>query len=299
MRSIFVLAAAMAVHAVVSPALVDALSVADIHGGRRTQEEPLLCRITTISTKYEMPDGSVNETEEAGCIPIYDNRESDKLLPIHLPPNITQTYAPSIADGSMMMSITCATVGEEEVTMGDDSEITVMDDEAFRQRRLSLMEPAKGRMTLMVVRVTTSDGHGPTKSLAEIRQGMFRDRIGFKAQYKACSYGQLEWVDAGGLEVKLDKPLSAYTRAMQLADDAVAKIVSTMKLRSVQELADKIMFCEPGGVGNWIAVAGVNHWRSNFNDQWCLSLTANMHEIGHNLGLQHSYEDGVAYGDGT
>ena len=58
-----------------------------------------------------------------------------------------------------------------------------------------------------------------------------------------------------------------------------------------------VAMCLPSGTGNWAASAGINHYRSQYNDEWCLSLSGTMHEIGHNLGLHHSNTQGEAYQD--
>ncbi len=48
---------------------------------------------------------------------------------------------------------------------------------------------------------------------------------------------------------------------------------------------------------NRIAYGYINHWLSVYNDNFCKSMSTQVHEIGHNLGLAHSAKDGVSYGD--
>jgi len=60
---------------------------------------------------------------------------------------------------------------------------------------------------------------------------------------------------------------------------------------------DLIMMCIPPGTGDWVAYAYINHYVSVYNDHWCGKVSANMHEVGHNLNLAHSGHDGNAYGD--
>jgi hypothetical protein len=38
---------------------------------------------------------------------------------------------------------------------------------------------------------------------------------------------------------------------------------------------------------------------SVYNNKWCTYMSGQVHEIGHNLGLAHSGEGTVAYGDQT
>jgi len=72
-----------------------------------------------------------------------------------------------------------------------------------------------------------------------------------------------------------------------------------LKVDQITSLADRIMFCAPPGTGDWVAAAGLNHWRAQFNDAWCRSMTATMHELGHTIGLVHANKNGVKYGDTT
>lgn len=45
------------------------------------------------------------------------------------------------------------------------------------------------------------------------------------------------------------------------------------------------------------AYAYINHYLSVYNDRWCESVSGQMHEIGHNLGLAHSGEGSNNYAD--
>eukprot|EP00957_Ditylum_brightwellii_P196488 14971448-Ditylum_brightwellii.AAC.1 len=58
------------------------------------------------------------------------------------------------------------------------------------------------------------------------------------------------------------------------------------------KLANHVMYCLPPGTMSGIAYAYINSWNSVYSDNWCTYLTAQMHEIGHNLNLAHSNEDG-------
>jgi len=59
---------------------------------------------------------------------------------------------------------------------------------------------------------------------------------------------------------------------------------------------DLVMFCQPPN-GDWLAYAYINSWASFYNGLWCNRVSAQMHEIGHNLGLGHSNERRQSYGD--
>jgi hypothetical protein len=65
-----------------------------------------------------------------------------------------------------------------------------------------------------------------------------------------------------------------------------------------------VAFCLPPGtvypdVGTgWIAYAFTGEYRTFFNDLWCSYVSAQVHEVGHNMNLDHSNDHGE-YGDGT
>ena len=65
-----------------------------------------------------------------------------------------------------------------------------------------------------------------------------------------------------------------------------------------------VAFCLPPGtvypdVGTgWIAYAFNGEYRTYFNDLWCSYVSTQVHEVGHNMALDHSNEDGE-YGDGS
>jgi hypothetical protein len=48
---------------------------------------------------------------------------------------------------------------------------------------------------------------------------------------------------------------------------------------------------------NDVAYAWMNDWRSVYNDDVCSTVSAQMHEVGHNLNLGHSKHEGDEYGD--
>merc|ERR1712176_790967 len=61
----------------------------------------------------------------------------------------------------------------------------------------------------------------------------------------------------------------------------------------VKDVFDLVLFCQPPGSNfdgstSWIAWAYINGYQSSYNDEWCQSLSGQMHEVGHNLGLGHS-----------
>merc|ERR1711971_566717 len=67
---------------------------------------------------------------------------------------------------------------------------------------------------------------------------------------------------------------------------------------SPNQIADHVMYCLPPSTMGGIAYAYINSWLSVYSDQWCNYLSAQVHEVGHNLGYGHSNEVGT-YKDQT
>ena len=263
---------------------------------RQLATETILCRITTIDTIMDTPE---DETEEYACIPIVDNTESDMLLTVPIPDNIATEYQHELASGYLFVRIENARATIDEIIVSESTQYVVINDEdheELHRRRLQLQSRATGDKKLFIVRVSTPDST-PTNTLTELTEGMFSTGTSFKTQYEDCSFNQLRWSNAGGLDVMLDEPISTYTRPGQLVNAAQEKVKEALGIDNVGSLADSVVFCQPPGTQGWIAVAGVNHWRVNMSNDFCLSLSALMHEVGHNLGLTHSGEGNQAYGD--
>lgn len=57
------------------------------------------------------------------------------------------------------------------------------------------------------------------------------------------------------------------------------------------------LFIEQPVATRRIAYAYINSWLSVYNDEWCRSVSGQLHEVGHNLNLDHSQEGNDEYGD--
>ena len=73
---------------------------------------------------------------------------------------------------------------------------------------------------------------------------------------------------------------------------------------SLNASPDHVMYVVAGGTkfkesDKWVAFAYVGGKSSFYNNAWGQSLSAEMHEVAHNLGFDHSSEGLVEYGDQT
>eukprot|EP00532_Pseudo-nitzschia_australis_P007855 CAMPEP_0168175344 /NCGR_PEP_ID=MMETSP0139_2-20121125/7065_1 /TAXON_ID=44445 /ORGANISM="Pseudo-nitzschia australis, Strain 10249 10 AB" /LENGTH=851 /DNA_ID=CAMNT_0008093711 /DNA_START=161 /DNA_END=2714 /DNA_ORIENTATION=- len=164
-----------------------------------------------------------------------------------------------------------------------------------RQRRLT---KSTGTLLTLVIRVIGQNGIGPTASTETTRNNVFLDETCLKSQYAACSMDQLiiqpyqgnsttgVAIDGGVVDVKLDIDTNLKRKYEFIKR---AYIVAHEQLGNLEEQFDLVLFCIPPGTGDdWKAEAHMRRWDSYYNDKWCGFVSAQMHEVGHNLGLAHS-----------
>ena len=273
-------------------------------GWRHLSSSTTLCRIVLVDHWSERPDGVVVTNDGAACATIIFGKETDNLFTIlDMPEYILDDNASALKAGTLFVSIVNATIVDgEALSLDPDSEIQVIQDPRRSKRTVEdLSEKAMGNKTIAVIRISTLDA-SPTTDAATLAYRLFSpEEINLKTQYAACSFGKLQWAlaPAGVVDVIVNQTASEFSSGSSLVAAAQTVMSNNMNIQ-VSELADKVMMCLPPGIGpGWIASSGVGHWRAQFNDEWCLSLTAGMHELGHTIGLLHSNEGGQAYGDST
>jgi hypothetical protein len=217
----------------------------------------------------------------------------------------------------------CSVTGEMKLIVPEDAQLYVLqklseDDSRHykarraRRRALSLqsgrdyghrnLAPSAGTLETLVVRVIANNGVQPASEM-QLYDDIFDDSSSLKSQYSGCSKGQMNIIPAEGygsstagtngggnsdntgiVTVNVgvdstDRPI-LETNAFAAAEK---KVGGTLK-----DQFDLVIFCQPDGSGLWIGYAYVNDFRSFFRDFWCSQMSALVHEVGHNLGLDHS-----------
>ena len=157
-----------------------------------------------------------------------------------------------------------------------------------------------GDKTVLVVRVIATDD-STTANMAQLSDSVFGtdgDTVNLKSQYSDCSREQLNFIPVersgitnGVTTVNVDVSTSEGDRIM---NNAITSAINTkFGVSHPTELTNHIMHCLPPNTMSGIAYAHVNGWRSVYNDCWCTYMSAQLHELGHNLNLAHSNENGT------
>ena len=261
----------------------------------------VLCRVVTLDTMYyNETSNTTYADEQVTCLPVVNNIELEELeFPINLPTSILTQYPREIEMGYLLVEISDASIVNDELLTDEQSQFNVVNATQHNRHLLSRHLQIKSTMTVAVIRVSTSNAQ-PTKTASQIQSTLFNaNGINFMTQYNAISFGKLKWTlaSAGVIDIKLPNTVASYGSATNLVTAAQKLVKSKYQISEVSALADKIIVCVPPGTGNWAASAGVNHWRAQFNNEWCTSLSGTMHELGHTMGLLHAQANGVEYAD--
>jgi hypothetical protein len=192
--------------------------------------------------------------------------------------------------------------------------------------QISVVDPPNRRLTansdensrawgvkrILMVRITSLDSQ-VTLSKEELAGrtlglGAYRRPNNVIAQMKACSFGKLNITPAEAPSVKdgvVDAFLSRDLREVpfnSLFTDLFSLVMSIFGADYAQKL-DFVMFCLPSTARykdrGLYGAAILRHFASFYNDKVCSALDVVMHELGHNLGLQHSSAMLQEYGDGS
>jgi hypothetical protein len=211
------------------------------------------------------------------------------------------------------------------ISEDDDFEIEEMDEvtdsrhskyrRRMREERRRLAQ-STGDLKTLVIRVVDKDGKAASTP-EKLDDDIFKDDVSLKTQFSKCSHNNVNIVPAekdgfsatvgteynGIINVEIDTKAS-QTNSYNMVNTAVALAESDLG-GNLNDNFDLVMICQPPGTykgssdnTGWLAYAWIDYHISVYNDYWCNSVSAQMHEVGHNLGLLHSgKKGGVEYAD--
>jgi hypothetical protein len=188
-------------------------------------------------------------------------------------------------------------------------------DHSNSSRRRQLTSTATtGTKKALVVRIITSDGIEPEVNRTEVSHQVFTNDISLSKQYKACSYGKLqiepyEGTTITGVKIQdgiVDITLSKDVTTDFIISNGLSNLARYMREATIDALGSIeennisfVMFVFPDGISPCMATAIANRYDSYYSKRWILPPSFVIHEVGHNLGLKHSGENGDQYADKT
>ena len=182
------------------------------------------------------------------------------------------------------------------------------------RRHLSVQDRRKGIKSLLVIRVNGADSR-LSLSREDLSKRIFgignnAPAVNVRSQYNACSFGKFQIVPATGTGITYGVASVSIGNVLgknpfNLENQVVDVAQRSLGISNLESKFDHVMICMPPGTlyggtrSNWYAYGYLNWYRTVYNDKWCGYYSVPMHEIGHNLNLQHSSHGDVGYGDQT
>ena len=177
-----------------------------------------------------------------------------------------------------------------------DQQQSTKQDHRHIERQLA--PSSSTNMKTIIVRVKGNDGSQPIDSANSMREMVFgTSGVSVATQLKSCSFDKLQLT-----------PYNGGNGQTSVVDIQVTATPSTSTTSTIAQLARTqfrqlydydsvglVIYCLPegtdnGGTTKWVAYAYVSGKESFYNNQWCGSLSALSHEIGHSMGFLHSGE---------
>jgi hypothetical protein len=159
-----------------------------------------------------------------------------------------------------------------------------------RQRQLNTR--ARGSKRTVMLRIRGWDAE-PDFSLRQLESFLYTHESSARRQLERCSQGVMT-LDAsrfGVLDVPIASNIDGLTNmeVMNLAEAYVNEVLlrNVADVESIRSWADLLLFVVPPGTGGWAAFATVSGKQSVYNNQWGGYLGGLLHELGHNMGMDH------------
>ncbi|KAI2495559.1 Gametolysin peptidase M11 [Fragilaria crotonensis] len=174
--------------------------------------------------------------------------------------------------------------------------------EVLEHSERRLQSRTEGSSTVLIVLVQSSDSVNSLAHEFVSKQIFSRDIVSFASQYDKCSGGKLQFVPAAGARITngvtdlfIDQAVLGGTMSTTIENMLLESLVAAF---GTPDVSNHVLFCMPAGMqDSWIGYTYGEGILSYFNDEWCGYYSLPFHEVGHQLGLQHSNEQGREYED--
>ena len=177
-----------------------------------------------------------------------------------------------------------------------------------RRTHASVIKPIQtkkqGVSSVLVVRAIASDAQ-TTLSEEILFERIFGDTLRtLSSVYNDCSsrWYELE-LTKGTIVVKGIVTVNISTT--QIIGQLTLTVASEIKAATIKTVGnlsqwDHVIYCLPPGTslyGSWEAYGEMLSSNVVLNDEWCGIVSVVAHELGHNMGLEHSDENNKSYDD--
>lgn len=236
-----------------------------------------------------------------------------------------------IESGRTRIKVRQAIIDRDDQTMYMGSEYVqiVRDEGHLRRLQSSEIQPVVGTRRVLAVRISTNDfKYVPAVTGLQLKNTLFgnvNNQVTMRRKFFECSYRKLQMlpykgttktgvqIPEGFVNIKLNGEQSNFVKNLieNGGDDPLAnksnrdrvlsycRLATEARLGNLEEQFDHVVFVLPEQV-ELLALAIIGRWDSYYGWSWILRPSMPLHEIGHNLGLDHAgelniYDDKTGY----
>mmetsp|Transcript_32111 Transcript_32111/g.78026 ORF Transcript_32111/g.78026 Transcript_32111/m.78026 type:complete len:350 (+) Transcript_32111:66-1115(+) len=214
---------------------------------------------------------------------------------------VNDAYDGELSSGDTKILATNAVIDstDAKLTITASSHITFSHVQTRRK-----LKSSTGTQKVLVVRVTLSDGKAPQSSASLMSDKVFGtsgDVVNAKSVFEGCSHGKMQVVPATGSGVtngvmELTSSAGSSGTDDQIYDDVLSKLRAHFSVSDLATSFEFILIAIPDGIMNG-AWAYPQTPYSIYGDPNVLYPTMTVHEMGHNLNLDHASEGADTNGD--
>lgn len=227
------------------------------------------------------------------CSPWTTGEATQGAYQLDTPAWILSHYQSQLKQGlPVFLMIPHGFITRDTIVIPEPETVEVISDDVQHrlQRRRKLKQSVAKKTVMLRIRGLDSE---PDFSISQLTSYLLTHQLSARRQLERCSHG-LVTLDAsryGVLDVPINVNIQGLTNleVMNLAEKYVNGVVlaNDNQVDNIRAWADFLLFVIPPGTGGWAAFATVSGKQSVYNNRWGGYLGGLLHEMGHNLGLDH------------